>query len=643
MSTWLETLRLPEDLKTLNSKQMAELAEEIRARLIAVVSETGGHLASNLGVVELTLGLYSVFDPYQDKIIWDVGHQSYVHKILTGRNAALPTLRSFGGLSGFPKREESPADCFNTGHSSTSLSAGLGMVRARSIRGESYHVISVIGDGALTGGMAFEALNDAARTFGEFLIILNDNGMSISRNVGGMSQYLGRIRTRRSYIRLKRGVKLFLSKIPLVGERLIRGIKRFKASLKLLLIPGELFEDLGLPYIGPVDGHDVKAVQNALRKAMEQGGPVLVHMITRKGYGYPPAEENPDLFHGVPSFDPDSGQLTSDQAVSFSRHFAEHLIALAEQDVLIAAVTAAMPTGTGLQWFGEKFPERFVDVGIAEQHAVTMAAGMAASGIKPFVVIYSTFLQRAYDQLLHDVALQQLPVIIGIDRAGVSGADGETHQGIYDLAYLNPMPYVSICAPCCVEEQAQMMDVGLSMFFASSDQPHPVPRGPFVIRYPAKDRFTRDRSFVRTSPVVYGKGVLLRDEPGQADVTLAALGSMVEPALEAAELLEKEGIRTLVFHPRFVQPLDGEGLRACVERTRCLVTVEDGVVVGGYGSYAADYLMSYGGLVPMAILGFPDEPVEHGSIDQLYHKYCLDAVGIASRVRSLLAACRKGA
>ncbi len=428
MGSLLDKLTLPEDLPKLDIETLDELAEEIRQRLVDVVSKNGGHLASNLGIVELTLGMYTVWNPYKDRIVWDVGHQCYVHKILTGRNKELATLRQLDGISGFPKREENPADAFNTGHSSTSISAALGIMRGLGLQKGKSKCIAVIGDGALTGGMAFEALNDAARVFNDFVIILNDNGMSISRNVGGMSRYLGKIRTGRSYIRIKKGLKNTLYKIPFIGEKLVKLIQKFKLSIKILVIPGEIFEELGFKYIGPVDGHNIKAIRDALQKADFMYGPVIVHVVTKKGYGYKIAEDNPDKFHGVGPFDKETGEVYSEKRISFSKSFSNHLCELAEKDERVIAITAAMQNGTGLSDFLAKYPDRFYDVGIAEQHAITMASGMATTGVKPFVAMYSTFLQRAYDQVLHDAALQSLPIVIAVDRAGISGMDGETHQ-----------------------------------------------------------------------------------------------------------------------------------------------------------------------------------------------------------------------
>lgn len=633
----LETLHFPEDIKNLNQNELKTLAEEIRGRLVSVVSETGGHLASNLGVVELTIALYRIFDPFTDKIIYDVGHQSYVHKILTGRNTEMYSIRKMGGLSGFPCRQESRADCFDTGHSSTSISAALGMARARDLQGQKYRVAAVIGDGALTGGMAYEALNDAGRSFCPMLIILNDNGMSISKNVGGMSRYLGRIRTGKSYIRIKKGIKTGLSKIPLVGNRLVRWIQRLKASIKLLLIPGEFFEELGLRYVGPVDGHNIEAVEKAISKALFLGGPVLLHVITQKGRGYQPAESDPCRYHGIQPAGQEAAQRTGAAGQrkmrSFSENFGSVLCALAKEDPAITAVSAAMPEGTGLSLFAEQYPERFYDVGIAEQHAVTMAAGMAAAGLKPYVGLYATFLQRAYDQLLHDCALQALPVVIGVDRAGAAGPDGKTHQGIYDLAFLRHMPHVIIAAPCCIEEQTALLRLT-----ADSAYRRAYMQGPYIIRYPAKESVCRPEAFPERQPVRHGKGIYMRPYT-KWQVCIITAGIMVSEAITASDLLQEAGITVQVFHARFIKPLDEEGICAAAAGSTLVVTLEDGVLTGGFGEAVRILLenrTSGADCMPQVIsIGYPDEPIPHGTIPQLYARYGLDGKSVAQRIREM--------
>ncbi len=625
----LKTLKLPDDLPKLNLEQLNELSVCIRERLIDVVSETGGHLASNLGVVELTIAMYSIWNPFTNKIIWDVGHQTYVHKILTGRNDELSTIRQLNGLSGFPKREESMSDAFNTGHSSTSISAALGMVRANRITNDKKKVIAVIGDGALTGGMAFEALNDAARIYNDITIILNDNGMSISRNVGGMSRYLGRIRTGKSYIRLKKGFKAFLLRVPFLGEKLVSLIQRLKLSIKILVIPGDIFEELGFKYIGPVDGHNISEIKKVLKKVEYMYGPVIVHVVTKKGYGYKPAEKNPDMFHGVSPFDKETGNMRKNINISFSRNFSKHLCELAEKDKTIAAITAAMQNGTGLREFSNLYPDRFFDVGIAEQHAITMASGMATGNVKPFVAMYSTFLQRAYDQVLHDAALQKLPMVISVDRAGISGTDGETHQGIYDLAYLNHIPNLTVTAPCCIEEQSQFMDIALDLMNKKLC-------GPFVIRYPAYDNYTHDREYIIKNPVAAGKGLVMNDENKSYDIALIAIGRMVETAMSVSEKLKLMGYTAIVFNARFLSPLDTDGIFDVVSRSKCYMTLEDGVKKGGFGSSVICALTEKGLMRHAEIVGLPDEPIPHGSIDSLHVKYGMDAQSVTEKAVNLI-------
>lgn len=618
----LDTIRTPGDIKNLSLKEKKQLAEEIRERLVNVVMRNGGHLASNLGVVELTIALYSIVDPFSDKIVWDVGHQSYVHKILTGRNDDFDTLRTFGGISGFPKRSESDADCFETGHSSTSVSAAIGMARARDIQGEKYRVAAVIGDGSFTNGMVYEALNDAGRMFGSVVFILNDNGMSISRNVGGMSRYLGKIRTGKSYIKIKKTVKQGLGRIPRIGNFVIRKIKRMKTAFRVLTIPGEWFEEIGLKYIGPVDGHNIEETQKAIEKAFYMDRPVIVHVITKKGYGYPEAEENPSAYHGVSPSKP--------KMVKYSGIMAEKLCDMAQMDPAIAAITAAMPTGTGLAYFADRFPERFFDVGIAEEHAVTMAAGMAASGLKPYVALYSTFMQRAYDQLLHDCALQKLHVVITLDRAGISGRDGRTHHGIYDIAFLNSIPGISVCAPCCKEELVQMLDISSD---CSID-------GPFVIRYPAEDNYSGDRSIIGNSPVLYGRGAVIHktnlQSAAKIRVLILTIGQIAENCIQASRILEEQnaGIDITVFNARFLKPLDEKGILDQIKAISpdIIFTAEDGVINGGFAYSIAMLLKSNGDNTPLEAIGIPEEPIEHGSIDELYKKLEIDGTGIADRI-----------
>ncbi len=616
----LESPNLTEQLKTMSIKEKESLAEEIRSRLIQVVPQNGGHLASNLGVVEITLALYSLLDPFVDRIIWDVGHQAYVHKILTGRNDRFESIRKEGGLSGFPSRNESFADCFDTGHSSTSISAAVGFARARDLQGQSHRVVAVIGDGAFGNGMTFEALNDAGRITNDLIIILNDNGMSISSNVGGMSKYLGGIRSKRSYVRLKKNVKSTLLRIPKFGKWLVRRIQRIKASIRLLFVPGELFEELGCKYIGPIDGHDIQAMEKAIDKAIYMGGPVLIHAITKKGKGYAPAEDDPTSYHGVspsvmttyPSYSSNAGQVLSK---------------MAEEDPSIVTISAAMGTGTGLHLFEKKFPDRFIDVGIAESHAVTMAGGMAAGGLRPYICLYSTFMQRAYDQFLHDCALQKLPVTVLLDRAGVSGADGKTHQGIYDYSFLKSMPDIVVAAPCCLQEQGEMIRLS-----GTTDRP-------FVIRYPAKDNSGSLPDSILRNPVELGKGVRVLGEKNPA-VLIVSFGQMTVQAIAAAAILREQGISCEVFHSRFMFPFDYDGLKDLLYSSNLdlIVTLEDGVISGGCGELFLEKMHQNDSVpaVPVKLMGYPSEPVSHGTIEQIYKRYGLDGVGIAAKIRAIV-------
>ncbi|MBE7058744.1 MAG: 1-deoxy-D-xylulose-5-phosphate synthase [Ruminococcaceae bacterium] len=615
----LEKITTLSDIKKLTQEQKEELASDIRARLVDVVLKNGGHLASNLGVTELTIGLYSVIDPFTDKVIWDVGHQAYVHKILTGRNDAFGTLRQFGGISGFPKRNESDADCFETGHSSTSVSAAVGMARARDIKGEKHKVVAVIGDGAFTNGMVYEALNDAGTMKGSVVFILNDNGMSIARNVGGISKYFRKIRTGKSYIDAKRNIKSGLDKIPLIGGSLVRGIQRVKTAFRTLTIPGEWFEELGIKYIGPIDGHNIEEVENALNRAFYLNCPVLIHAMTNKGYGYAKAEADPSAFHGV-------SPKEKLQQECYSAVMAEELCKMAESDNKITAITAAMPSGTGLKKFEQKFPERFIDVGIAEEHAITMAAGMAAAGLKPYVAIYSTFMQRAYDQLLHDCALQKLPVVIMLDRAGISGRDGRTHHGIYDIAFLNSVPDISVCAPCCAEELKQMLAISNENYI----------NGPFIIRYPAKDSFEGDISAMQRTQVEFGKGSLLlerKSRSNEKNVLFITFGQITVNCIKAAEALS-DMCNVAVFHGRFLKPLDEKGILSVIKEFSpdVIITAEDGVPDGGFGASVAVLLQKNGITAKFDMVSAPQTPIDHGSIEELQEQAGMDSVGIMKKV-----------
>lgn len=616
----LERLKQPKDIKSLNQKQVDVLAEEIRQFLIEKISVTGGHLASNLGVVELTIALFQVLDLPKDKIVWDVGHQSYTHKILSGRKDSFDELRQYGGLSGFPKRKESPYDAFDTGHSSTSISAGLGIAQGRDLQKENYAVVSVIGDGALTGGMAYEALNNAARLKKNFIIILNDNNMSISENVGGMSKYLNGIRAGERYNYLKKRVSDSLLKIPVVGSGLVDKISRTKNGIKQLLIPGMLFENMGITYLGPVDGHDVAAMKKILKEARNMNHAVLVHVLTKKGKGYGPAEKNPSRFHGVEPFDIKTGKgLHKKEHPSYTDVFSKTMCELAKTDEKLVAITAAMPDGTGLSAFAKAFPKRCFDVGIAEQHAVTLAAGMAASGLKPVVAVYSSFLQRAYDQILHDVCIQNLPVIFALDRAGLVGADGETHQGIFDLSFLSAIPNMSIMAPKNHLEFTQMLTFATKYGV-----------GPIAIRYPRGEAYRGLTEF--RQPISYGKGeVLYRGK----DIALLAVGSMVSTAEHVREKLLKEQIDCTLANGRFVKPIDWELVEEIASTHEMVVTLEENVVQGGFGLAVTSYIHRHHPTVKVLTIGLPDAYVEHGNVSLLREGLAIDSDSVIKKIKEM--------
>ncbi len=620
MSEILNSIDSPDDIKKLDFNQMESLSEEIREFLIEKVSKTGGHLASNLGVVELTLALHKVFNSPQDKIIWDVGHQSYIHKIITGRKDKFDTLRKLDGLAGFPKFTESPHDWFNTGHSSTSISAALGIARARDIKKENYSVIAVIGDGALTGGMAFEALNDAGRSLNNIIVILNDNEMSIGKNVGGLSRYLSKIRTEPLYSKVKKDVESLLDRIPLIGKGAAKILSRAKGTIKYMVVPGMLFEELGFKYLGPIDGHNIVELNDVLTQAKRSSGPVLIHVCTQKGKGFSFAEENPHDFHAVPPFEIETGEAISTSGPGYSDIFGGELARLAQTDESVVAITAAMQQGTGLSEFSKKYPNRFFDVGIAEQHAVTFAAGLARNGLKPVVAVYSTFLQRAYDQIMHDVAVQNLNVLLAIDRAGLVGEDGETHQGLYDLSYLNNIPNMTVMAPSDYNELKGMLDFTLKNRF-----------GPVAIRYP---RGKGKDSIFAYFDIEYGKGVCLRSGK---DVTLAAVGNMVETALKTAELLERKGISAEIINARFVKPIDSELIISSAAKTKKVITLEDNSIIGGFGSNVLKLLNDSGTGAAVRTLGYPDKFIPHGSRNDITRKYGLDPESIAAYITDMLA------
>lgn len=618
----LDTIKSPDDIKCLTLSQLQQLAEELRKFLLQVVSVTGGHLAPNLGVVELTLALHKVFSTPTDKLIFDVGHQSYVHKIITGRKEKFPTLRQYGGISGFPKRSESIHDCFGTGHSSTSISAALGMAIARDLQGESYNVVAIIGDGAMTGGMAFEALNHAGTLRKKMIVVLNDNEMSIAKNVGAMSEYLYQLRTGEVYTKLKSDIESWLKNLDF-GKDVLKALKKLKGSVKYLMVPTSIFEELGYTYLGPIDGHDLASLIDVLQAANRINGPVLVHVLTKKGKGYKPAEEKPNKFHGTGPFDLKTGNKIGQQGkITYTEVFGETLVKLGKANKKIVGITAAMPDGTGLNFFAQTFPDRFFDVGIAEQHAVTSAAGMAVAGLKPVVAIYSTFLQRAYDSVLHDVCMQKLPVVLCLDRAGLVGDDGYTHHGVFDYAYLRSFPNMTIMAPKDEDELRHMLKTALDF------------DGPIAIRYPRGQGTGANLSgAVHTLPI--GQAEVLLEG---TEVCFWAIGSMVTTALRAAALLAEQGVQAGVVNMRFVKPLDIELLYEHARRYRNLVTLEEGVLAGGVGSAILEVLNTAGllGVCRVLNIGIPDRFIAHGDKEILFREIGLDALSVAQKTLSTI-------
>ena len=612
----LEKINQINDIQNIEKEELPLLAEEIRQFLIEKISVTGGHLASNLGVVELTMAMHLAFHLPEDKFIWDVGHQSYTHKILTGRRDGFDDLRKYGGMSGFPKRKESICDAFDTGHSSTSISVGLGYAKARDLLGCSYSVVSVIGDGSLTGGMAYEALNNAAQLKTNFIIILNDNEMSISENVGGLSKYLNNLRTAESYAELKAGVENTLNKIPVYGNRMVERIRNTKNGIKQLVIPGMLFENLGVKYLGPVDGHNISQMVRVFQDAQKVKGAVVVHVKTKKGKGYAPAERHPSRFHGAEPFDIETGvPKNKKKKATYTDVFSTVMCKLGGLDPELVAVTAAMPDGTGLKRFRNMYPERFFDVGIAEEHAVTFAAGMAVGGLKPVVAVYSSFLQRAYDQIVHDVCLQKLHVIFAIDRAGLVGSDGETHQGIFDLSYLSSIPNLCIMAPKHKWELSDMMKFALAY------------DGPIAIRYPRGEAYDGLEDF--RSPVVYGRAEVLYDEE---EIALLAVGSMIPVAVEVRERLRKLGYSCSLINARFVKPIDQKLLAQVIKKHRMLVTMEENVRSGGFGDRVLEYINDTGNNIRTINVTLPDDYIEHGNVDVLKREICVDADSVLERI-----------
>lgn len=606
------------DIKNMSLDELNLLSRELRNFIIESVSETGGHLASNLGVVELTLSLYNVFDFSHDKLIWDVGHQCYVHKILTGRRSGFKNLRKINGLSGFPKKCESKFDHFETGHSSTSISSALGMARARDLKGEDYNVVAVIGDGALTGGMALEALNDVGDNKTKLTIILNDNQMSIGKNVGGLSTYLSSLRIDPNYNKFKKDVEGIIKKIPNIGEGMAKNLERVKDGVKQVLVPGMLFENMGIKYFGPIDGHNIKQLSKVMDKAKNMKEPVIIHVITTKGKGYKFAEQNPDKFHGIGPFDYMTGCSKKSKGNTYSKAFGKAMVDIASKDKRIVAITAAMKDGTGLKDFSNKFKNRIFDVGIAEQHAVTMAAGMATAGLKPVFAVYSTFLQRAYDQILHDVCIQNLPVIFAIDRAGLVGQDGETHQGVFDLSYLSHMPNMTIMAPKCVEELEFMLKWALTQ------------ESPIAIRYP------KGESKLKLKPIKNfqkGKWEVLGDK---GDISIIATGRMVEKAFNVVETLKEQNINIGLINATFVKPIDKEMLDKLIDEDKTIITLEDNVILGGFGNLVLNYVRNTNSNIKIINLGFKDEFIPHGKVDDLFKIYGLDEKSILEEVMKLM-------
>ena len=612
----LERIQKENDIKKLNEQELSVLADEIRTFLIEKISVTGGHLASNLGVVELTMAMHLAFDLPKDRMIWDVGHQAYTHKLLTGRKAGFDDLRKHGGMSGFPKRKESDCDAFDTGHSSTSISAGLGYVEAREILGEHHHVISVIGDGSLTGGMAYEALNNASHLNSNFIIVLNDNNMSISKNVGGMSKYLDSIRTAETYTDLKKGVEHALKKVPVAGESIVEHIRKTKSGIKQLIVPGMFFEDMGITYLGPVDGHDLKKMIKVLREAKRLDRPVLVHVLTKKGKGYLPAEENPSKFHGTGPFEIETGAaITTSDKDSYTDVFSKVICDIGKSNRKVVTITAAMADGTGLSRFAKYFPQRFFDVGIAEEHALTFAAGLAAGGMKPVVALYSSFLQRAYDQAIHDICMQNLPVMIAVDRAGLVGNDGETHQGVFDLSFLSMIPNMTVMAPKNRWELADMV-----RFCVDYD-------APVALRYPRGTAYEGLKEF--RAPIEYGKSELLYEEES---IAILFVGHMSELAESVRTELKDMGYSCSLVNARFIKPLDTEMIERLSREHRLLVTIEENVLSGGYGARVLDYVSKEKLPVHVCRIGLPDAFIEQGNIDLLRRENGLEKSAIVKKI-----------
>ena len=617
MAKLIEQINSPKDVKNLTLSEKKELAKEIREYILEVVSENGGHLASNLGVVELTIAIHSIFNVPEDKIIWDVGHQSYVHKIITGRRKELKNIRKLNGIAGFPKTKESPSDCFNTGHSSTSISAALGMARARDLAGKDNSVIAVIGDGALTGGMALEALNDAGFSQCKMTVILNDNEMSISPNVGGLNKFLGKLRTKKLYTKTNNLVKSRINKIPIIGKPTVRAVQKIKRAIKQLVIQRMFFEDIGFTYLGPVDGHNIEELESLLITSKEVRGPVLIHVLTKKGKGYEIAEKNPDKFHATGPFNLETGESKKAKKTDYSKIFGEKLVKLANENDRIVAITASMTDGTGLKEFKQQFPYRFFDIGIAEQHAITLAAGMAIEGMIPVVPIYSSFYQRAYDQVIHDVAMQNLPVIMCVDRAGCVGADGETHQGMLDMAFFRLVPNLTIMAPKDFKELEDMLAFAVNI------------KRPIVIRYPRGGEDSEIK-FEKHQKIELGQAEILTEG---TDITIVAIGKMVAKAMKVAKILEKNKKSVEVINARFLKPFDEKTLKKSIEKTKHVVTMEDGTKINGLGTAVKELIMDnqLSG-IHIQTFAYPDVFIVHGTVEELEKIYQLDEAFIVKQI-----------
>jgi 1-deoxy-D-xylulose-5-phosphate synthase len=617
----LDSINQANDIKNIDEQCLGQLAEEIRNFLIQNVSKTGGHLASNLGVVELTMALHLFLNFPQDKLVWDVGHQAYIHKLLTGRKELFPTLRQIDGISGFPKQEESICDSFDTGHSSTAISAALGLVKARDLEGKNNKVVAVLGDGALTGGMAFEALNNAGRLRTNFIIVLNDNNMSISENVGGMANYLAKLRTSSKYTGFKENFENTLNQMPGIGKAIVEKLKRSKDAIKYFMIPGMFFEDMGLTYIGPIDGHDMDQLMTAFQAAAKAKKAVVVHVLTKKGKGYHLAEKYPARYHSVDPFEIQSGQpLKAEKSISYTKIFSEAMIKLGRENDRVVAITAAMPFGTGLYDFSKQFPDRFFDVGIAEEHAVTFAAGLAMGGFRPVVAIYSTFLQRSYDQIIHDVCINQLPVVFAIDRAGITGRDGKTHQGIFDLSFLSHIPNLVVLAPKNKTELEQMLSYAITL------------NGPVAIRFPKGEAFLGLEE--KQAPLELGKAEVLYEG---SKVAILAVGSMVRTGLQVVEALKAEGITATLVNVRFISPIDTNTLQSLAGKHEIYVTMEENVRSGGYGQKVAGYLCEARlNQIRLVNIAVPDQYIEHGAVNELHQRFGLDAGSIVEIIKKEL-------